>query len=275
VPRVALPGITLNAEVAGQGPPLVLLHGFTGAAGSWAAFAASLATEWTIIAVDVVGHGASDAPAELDHYRMGAATEDLVALLRALGYERAAWLGYSMGARVALHVAVLRPDATAALVVEGGNPGIRDATERAARAAADEVLADRIEREGVPAFIDYWEAVPLFATQRELPPETWAAQRAARLRNSAGGLANSLRGMGAGAHEPLWERLGAAAMPALVLAGGRDERYAAIGRELAAGLPQARLHLIPGAGHNTHLERPAGFAAAVLEFLGSNRAALR
>ncbi|MBM4416421.1 MAG: 2-succinyl-6-hydroxy-2,4-cyclohexadiene-1-carboxylate synthase [Chloroflexi bacterium] len=272
MPRVALtgtapPGITLHAEVAGQGPPLVLLHGFTGSASSWTPFVEAVAGEWLTIAADVVGHGASDAPEALDHYRMEAAAADLVALLRALGHQRACWLGYSMGARVALHVAALHPEATAALVVEGGNPGIRDAAERAARVASDEALAERIEREGVPAFIDFWEAVPLFATQRELPSATWDAQRAGRLRNSPRGLANSLRGMGAGAHAPLWDRLAAVAAPALVLAGERDERYAAIGRELAAALPGATVHLVPGAGHNTHLERPAAFTVAVSEFL--------
>ncbi len=276
MPRVALPGppsgiappgITLNAEVAGEGPPLVLLHGFTGSSAGWAPLVADLGGAWTTIAVDIVGHGASDAPDELDHYRMAPAAADLVALLRALGHERASWLGYSMGARVALHVAALHPDAVRALIVEGGNPGIRDAAERAARIAADEALADRIERDGVPAFIDFWEAVPLFATQRALPAATWDAQRAARLRNSPRGLAQSLRGMGAGAHAPLWERLEALSMPALVLAGERDERYATIGRELARALPDAMLHLIPGAGHNTHLERPADFAARVLAFL--------
>ncbi|MSQ35812.1 MAG: 2-succinyl-6-hydroxy-2,4-cyclohexadiene-1-carboxylate synthase [Dehalococcoidia bacterium] len=271
MPRIALPGapsgIALHAEVTGQGPPLVLLHGFTGSGAGWAPLVAELGGAWTTIAVDIVGHGASDAPDELDHYRMPRAAADLVALLRALGHERATWLGYSLGARVALHVAALHPEATAALIVEGGNPGIRDAAERAARVAADEALAARIEREGVPAFIDFWEAVPLFATQRELPPATWDAQRAARLRNSPRGLAHSLRGMGAGAHAPLWERLGALPLPALVLAGERDERYAAIGRELAEALPDATLHLIPGAGHNAHLERPAGFAATVLAFL--------
>ena len=206
MPRFDVDGLGLHAEVAGDGPPIVLLHGFTGAADTWRGLIPALAADRTVIAPDLVGHGRSDAPADVERYRMARAAADLVALLRLLGHERAAWLGYSLGGRTALHVAARHPDAVTALVLEGASPGIADADERAARVEADEAMADRIERDGVEAFVDAWERVPLFASQLALPEATRAAIRATRTANTPTGLANSLRGMGAG-------RAGAAARP--------------------------------------------------------------
>ena len=267
MPRIDLDGLGLHVEVAGSGPPLVLLHGFTGSAGTWRDLAEALAAEYTTIAPDLVGHARSDAPAAVDRYRMPRAVDDLVALLRALGHERAAWLGYSLGGRTALQLAVRHPEAVAALILEGASPGIADAAERAARVRAAVALAGRIERDGVEAFVDHWERIPLFASQRALPAEARAAVRATRLGNSATGLANSLRGMGAGAADPLHDRLAELRAPALLLAGSLDAKYVAVAREMARTLPNATMHGIDGAGHAAHLERPDAFRAALLDFL--------
>lgn len=260
-------GAPLHAEVSGVGPPIVLLHGFTGSAGAWRGLAASLAGEYEAIAPDLIGHGRSPAPAEPDRYRMERAADELVALLRARGHGRAAWLGYSLGGRVALHVAVRHPEAVAALVLEGASPGIADAGERAARVRSDEALAERIERDGVEAFVDEWERVPLFATQLALPAETRAALRAVRVSHAARGLARSLRGMGAGAQEPLQGRLAEVRAPALLLAGELDAKYAALAGEMARTMPNATMSLIAGAGHAAHLERPDAFLRPLLGFL--------
>ena len=267
MPRIDLDGLGLHVEVSGSGPPLVLLHGFTGSADSWRDLAAVLAAEYTTIAPDLVGHARSDAPAAVDRYRMPRAVDDLVALLRALGHERAAWLGYSLGGRTSLQLAVRHPEAVAALILEGASPGIADDAERAARVRADGALAERIERDGVEAFVDHWEQVPLFASQRALPAAARAAVRATRLGHTATGLANSLRGMGAGAADPLHDRLAELRAPALLLAGSLDTRYAAVARELARTLANATMHGIDGAGHAAHLERPDAFRAALLDFL--------
>ena len=260
-------GAALHAEVSGEGPPLVLLHGFTGSADTWRGLAASLAGEYETIAPDLIGHGRSPAPAAPGRYRMERAAAELVALLRARGHERAAWLGYSLGGRVALHVAARHPEAVAALVLEGASPGIADASERAERVRGDEALADRIERGGVEAFADEWERVPLFATQLALPAETRAAVRAVRVSHAARGLANSLRGMGAGAQEPLHGRLRALRAPTLLLAGELDAKYAALAAEMARTMPNATMSLIAGAGHAAHLERPEAFLRPLREFL--------
>ena len=267
MPRFDVDGLGLHAEVAGSGPPLVLLHGFTGSADTWDGLTAALADDYTVIAPDLIGHGRSDAPAGVERYRMPRAATDLVALVRLLGHDRAAWLGYSLGGRTALQVVAQHPEAVDALILEGASPGIADADERAARVRSDDAMADRIERDGVEAFVDTWEQVPLFATQLTLPAETRAAIRATRTANTATGLANSLRGMGAGAQDPLQDRLAAIDMPVLLTAGDLDTKYVEIARDMARTMPDATMHAIEGAGHAAHLERPEAFQRPLLEFL--------
>ncbi len=259
-------GFSLNVERMGSGPPLVLLHGFTGSAMSWGPLAEMLAARNTVLAVDIVGHGASGKPDDLAPYAIDRAARDAVAAMLALGFRRASWLGYSMGGRLALYVAATLPTAVDRLVLIGASPGLADPGEREARRADDEALADRIETEGVPAFVDYWESLPLFETQARLPAGMRLAIRRGRLANDARGLANSLRGMGTGAQPPLHDQLDEVETPSLLLAGAKDAKFAAIVREMAA-MPNARAHLVPEAGHAAHIEKPAYCARTITAFL--------
>ncbi len=160
---------------------------------------------------------------------MAHAVEDLTALLHHLDIDRTALLGYSLGGRVALHFAVEAPQLLWALVIESASPGIEDDMERDARFGSDAQLAASIESDGIEAFVDRWQAQPLFASQRSCPPTCSSEQRRQRLDNSALGLANSLRGMGAGAQRWLLPELPQSDVPTLFLAGALDERYAATG----------------------------------------------
>ena len=265
--RMEIDGLGLDVEVAGRGPPVVLLHGFTGSTGTWAELVETLRAEFTTIAVDIVGHGQSDAPETTARYAEDRCAEDLARLLRSMGHERACWLGYSMGGRVALQIAVHHRDVVASLVLESASPGLRGESERAERRRADAALADRIEADGVPAFVDEWERLPLFASQEQLTSEARERLRAERLANRAHGLANSLRGGGTGAQPPLHHRLSYVQAPTLLLAGELDTKFAGIAEEMARSLPDATMHLIEGAGHAAHLERPEAFGAQVLDFL--------
>lgn len=256
-------------ERGGEGPSLLLLHGFTGSRASWAPVLPAFQERYSTLTVDLIGHGASSAPADPARYRMEHCVADLVALLDACGIDRTAVLGYSMGGRVALHLALAAPERVSALVLEGASPGIADPAERAARVASDTARAERIEREGLVAFVDYWERIPLFASQARLPAATRERVRAGRLASNPVGLANSLRGMGAGAMTPVVDRLGELSMPVLYIAGELDRKYSAIGQEMVAALPQAELVIVPDAGHTVHLEQPERFQQAVLRFLDS------
>lgn len=268
-------GMRYNVELHGmpladaaQRPVLALLHGFTGSAAGWGAHLDVFAAAGLpVIALDLPGHGASDALADPAHYALERAREDIPAALAQLGVApgQAILLGYSMGGRVALYAAF--SGFFRALVLESASPGLATEHERAERRASDEALAARIERDGVPAFVDEWERLPLFASQAALPDDVRAAVRTQRLRNSAAGLANSLRGAGTGAQPSLWERLPDLAIPTLLLAGALDAKFTAIAERMAAALPRATLRVVPAAGHAIHLERPDTFAALVLEFV--------
>jgi 2-succinyl-6-hydroxy-2,4-cyclohexadiene-1-carboxylate synthase len=265
------PGFGLNVERSGSGSPLVLLHGFTGSVGAWSPLRESLAERFTLFAIDVVGHGLSDKPATLDHYFLPQAAADVVRAVEIAGLSKCAWLGYSMGGRLALRVATDFPQAVERLALIGASPGLASPEERGARVASDELLAQNIERDGVEAFIDYWENIPLFASQKRLPPERQAAIRAGRLRNDTVGLASSLRGMGTGTQEPLHDRLTSLRIPVLALAGELDTKYTAIAREMAAAIPDALTLVVPGAGHAAHTENPDFCGAAIAAFLSKSK----
>jgi 2-succinyl-6-hydroxy-2,4-cyclohexadiene-1-carboxylate synthase len=180
--------------------------------------------------------------------------------VRALAGGPCTLVGYSMGGRIALHTALTMPGLVERLVLIGASPGIADPAEREQRRRADEALAERIEAIGVEAFAEEWGAQPLFAGQ---DPRVAAAAHADRLRNTAGGLAAALRGLGTGAMEPLWGRLGELAMPVTLVVGERDVRFRAIAEQMAPAIVDSRLELVAGAGHATQLERPEAMAATI------------
>jgi 2-succinyl-6-hydroxy-2,4-cyclohexadiene-1-carboxylate synthase len=200
---VSVRGIEMHGLVAGSGPALLLLHGCTGSSETWRPFLPQLAAHRRVIAPDLIGHGRTVAPADAVRYRMDECVADVLGLLDRLGVEGFATLGYSLGGRVALHLALAVPERVRALIVASASPGIANAEERAERARSDQTVAELIEREGIAAFVERWETQPLFASLRSLPAEVRARLRAERLRQRPCGLANSLRGMDAGAMEPI------------------------------------------------------------------------
>lgn len=260
-------GCPLQFERQGRGPALVLLHGFTGSGQSMAELAQLLGSEYETLAPDLPGHGRSVDAARAGAHGFDDCVDDLAATLEFAGYRRAHWLGYSMGARLALGCAVRHPDRVASLVLVGGRAGIADPAERAARQSEDEVLAARIEAVGVEAFVDDWLAQPMFATLRRRGTAFLAEQRRLRLTNSARGLACSLRGLGPGAQPPLFEALSSVDVPVLLVAGALDRKFVALAHDLAGRLPHAEICEIGDAGHAAHLEQPEAFVRAVRDFL--------
>lgn len=264
------PGQILHLHSWGcvSSPTAVLLHGFTGFGGSWATQAEAFsAAGFQVLAPDLLGHGRSPAPASPDRYRMERAAGDLTALLDANTADPVHLLGYSMGGRLALYFALNYPAQVRSLTLESASPGLATEFERAQRRELDNDLADRIEREGIAAFVDVWESLPLWGSQRKLLSSEQRRQlRAQRLRNNPAGLANSLRGIGAGAQPDLRPRLPALAPPTLLLVGEDDLKYVAVNQEMARLIPNANFVVIPHTGHNLHLERPSVFAGNVLSF---------
>jgi 2-succinyl-6-hydroxy-2,4-cyclohexadiene-1-carboxylate synthase len=238
-----------------RGPDrLVLVHGFTQTLRSWDQLAAPLSETFQVTRVDLPGHGGS-ATLEMNFVDTAAAIGEAGG--------KATYVGYSLGGRLCLRLALDRPDLVQALVLVGASPGIADDTERAARREADDALAAEIERMGTTAFLETWMAQPMFATLTPRPEDV-----AARLANTSAGLATALRQLGTGVQEPLWDRLGELAMPILAVTGQDDTRYAHIAEEMADAIGvNAQVVALAGARHAAHLERPASFSRLLAAFL--------
>lgn len=246
----------LAAERAGGGPRLVFLHGFTQTGRSWRPIAEHFVRHgYCAVLVDLPGHGGSG------HVRADLRrTADMVA---AVGGE-AAYIGYSLGGRVGLHLALMYPHLVLRLAVIGAHPGLDDDDERAARREHDAEVTRRLRETGVDAFLAEWIAQPLFGG---LAAD--AADLVDRRRNTIEGLASSLQMAGTGTQTSLWPRLRELAMPVLAIAGADDTKFAPIAAQLARQTLDGRCALVPGAAHAAHLERPDAVIGLLAEFLGS------
>lgn len=262
--------MSLNVLTAGSGPPVLLLHGFTGTARMWSAQIDAWSVEHRVIAPDLLGHGGSDAPSDPAAYALEQQADSLADLLMLLEATPTDIVGYSMGARLALVLALRQPRSVARLILESPSAGIADEGERSARREADERLAQELERDGIDAFVARWEALPIFAGHADLPADIERHQRAERRRHTPAGLAGSLRGAGQGAMSPLHERLPLVTTPTLVVAGALDDTGLARARTVSDGLPDARLEVIAGAGHTPHFEAPDAFMRIADDFLSTS-----
>lgn len=265
--KLTINHIAMHIEVAGTGPPLLLLHGFTGAGANWEAFLSSWERSFQVIMVDLIGHGETEAPTQASRYTMKNTVRDLVAMLDALSIESAYVLGYSMGGRAALAMAVEYPERVRALLLESSSPGLRTAQERHARIQKDEQQAAYIEANGVAPFVYEWEKLPLFATQSEAVKQSLRQQR---LQNTPTGLANSLRGMGTGAQDSFWEKLPMLNVPVLLVVGGLDQKFRGIAKEMDQSLPNSHIMTVPEAGHTVHMEKQQLFGKIVEEWITKN-----
>ena len=241
-----------------------MLHGFTQSGESWDELVDLVPGRWRWITVDLPGHGRSgDSGATMPD-----ATVALASLWDGLGVARSHVVGYSLGGRLALWLAAHHPDRLLSLTTIGAHAGLEgDARRR--REQDDLALAGKIEAEGVERFVDEWAALPLFSGLARRGPAYLERVRGWRLRNRPAGLASSLRGMGAGATEPFWDRLSAITVPALLVAGAEDPRYVDAARELAARMIRSRVVVVPDAGHTVHLEQPEVFAHLLTDHMGA------
>ena len=218
---------------------LVLLHGFGGTHRAWGGVVGLLDRErYRPLALDLPGHGdEADTPRPISF-------ASCVEHVLDASPERFALCGYSLGGRVALHVALAVPERVARLVLIGVNPGIEEQGERAARRHSDRALADDLERGPYEEFIERWRTQPLFAAD---PPEVAALAREDQRRNRPDALAAVMRGLGTGEMQPLWDRLPELGMPVTVLVGERDGKFLALGRRTSSCCRRASWSLCPGA----------------------------
>jgi 2-succinyl-6-hydroxy-2,4-cyclohexadiene-1-carboxylate synthase len=236
-------------------PALVLLHGFTHSGASWNRVTAELGESYRPLALDIRGHASASEAVPVD---LASVLSDIARLVP----ERFTLAGYSMGGRIALHAALALPERVERLVLIGASPGLEDAGERAARRAADQQLAEQVERSSIEDFARRWARTPVLAG---LPADVGAEVHRDRLRSSPAGLARALRGLGTGALEPVWGRLPELAMPVTLIVGERDEKFRDIATRVAERLTRGRVEVVAGVGHAVHLEGPERVAEIIAQ----------
>lgn len=240
---------------------LVLLHGFAGTHRAWDGVTEQLDPErYRPLALDLPGHG------EYADTQRPISFAGCVEHVLARAPERFALCGYSLGGRVALHVALAAPERVSRLVLVAATAGIEDSVERAARSEADRRLADEVESGSLEDFVARWCAQPMFA---EDPPSVDLLAREDYRRNRPEAIAAVLRGIGTGEMAPLWERLHELTMSVTILVGDRDTKFQALGRRMADLAPEAVMRTVPG-GHRLPLENGAA-VTNVLANQGASR----
>ena len=247
---------------------VVFLHGFTGSTATWKEIAGAL-PDYKIVLIDLLGHGKTASPPQSSRYAMELQIRDLKKLLDKLGILNFALAGYSMGGRIALAFAAAYPEHVRLLILESASPGLKTTAEQLERQLRDEKLAERILADGIFEFVEFWEKIPLFDSQKNLADKVRERIRHERIAQKPLGLANSLIGIGTGSQASYWDGLEVLEMPVLLVAGTLDAKFMEIAKRMAARLPKATFCSIE-AGHAIHVEKPAEFATIVREYLSSN-----
>lgn len=253
-----------NCYIRGKGEPLVLLHGFTGSSQTWEPFIEKWASAFMVIAIDLPGHGRTNTP---DFPSMIQFCDELRELLHSFQIEKCHLLGYSMGGRIALSFAERHGTLVTSLMLESASPGLPTDAERKERKRRDLALAERIVKKGVPAFVEEWEDLPLFKTQKRLSMDAQHKIRQERLMQKAEGLSRSLVQMGTGSQPSWWERLNTLYMPVQLIVGGLDSKFVQINQQMESAINQSELVIVQEAGHAVHVEQVEKFATIVMEFI--------
>lgn len=266
--NVFIRNVNYHVKICGTGEPVVLLHGFTGDGTTWDSVTSHL-MKYQLIIVDIIGHGKTDSPIDEKRYGMEEVVEDLKEILQFLKIDKTNIIGYSMGGRLALSFTIRYPEYVNRFVLESSSPGLKTEAERIERQKSDEALAQFILNNGIEAFVDYWENIPLFKTQSTLPEMIQKQIRTQRLQNNPIGLANSLRGMGTGSQPSWWDHLKNFQIPVFLVCGELDTKYCLIADEMDRLMPNAQKMIIQKTGHAIHVEQPRIFGKIVDEFFHS------
>ncbi|MBA2175794.1 2-succinyl-6-hydroxy-2,4-cyclohexadiene-1-carboxylate synthase [Halobacillus locisalis] len=251
-------------EDLGNGAPLLLLHGFTGTTHTFNGMIDELTEEYRLIKIDLPGHGQTG---PIGVVTMEEFCGDLSALLEELGLPEVSILGYSLGGRTALSFANLFPEKVTRLFLESSSPGLATSEEQLARQVKDQALATMLDEQGLTAFVDYWERIPLFDSQVTLPESTKKQIRDERLQHQALGLQESLMGMGTGAQPSWWDQLNDIHVPVILITGKLDQKFQNINQLMEQKLRQVEWIEVDDAGHAIHLEKPRIFAKIVDTFM--------
>lgn len=244
--------------------PWLMLHGFTGTKATFSEVTEALVTE-TIISLDLVGHGETAYHVAEKRYSMEEQILDIALFLEELKLPKVLLLGYSMGGRVALGFAANYPDKVNKLILESSSPGLKTNREQEMRREHDAKLAKSIIKDGLTKFVESWENLPLFATQKQLSTEIKSRIRDERLSQNPIGLAISLEQLGTGSQPSYWQELKQIQFPVYLLIGETDLKFKQLAEEMGTLFPHSKLVEFAGAGHAPHIEQPMLFAKYLQE----------
>ncbi|WP_096270993.1 2-succinyl-6-hydroxy-2,4-cyclohexadiene-1-carboxylate synthase [Paucisalibacillus globulus] len=262
--RHVIRGTSYWYEIHGEGEVIVLFHGFTGSTKTWSSFIDNYKQKYKLFVVDLPGHGKTIAPTTIT---MEQCCQDIHDLLDKHDIKTFHLVGYSMGGRTALSFAIKYGRQLKSLILESASPGLEVEEERITRKANDEMLAQKIEQEGLESFIDFWENIPMFESQKQLPIEVRNAIRKERLSHSKEGLALSLRSMGTGSQPSYWNDLPNLKIPVLLVVGEWDLKFIGINKRMQNSIENSELLIVEKTGHAIHVEQPRFFGKLVEEFI--------
>ena len=244
-----------------------LLHGFTGSSNDWLEIIPNLNKKYSYVAVDLIGHGQSDSPNELEHYKTPSLITQLDDIFKHFTKEQFILMGYSMGGRVALSYAAQYPDKLAGLVLESTSAGIANEKLRQERILHDGKIVEIIEKKSLEEFFKFWMSQDLFATLKLIPEDKLLKAKAEKLLNNKIGLINSLRGFGTGVMPALHEKLNSIKCKTLLITGELDSKFSSINKELKKNIISSRHEIVKDSGHIVHFERPEEFVKTIDKFL--------
>lgn len=243
---------------------ILLLHGFMSDSKSMKSIGHSLRDSYNILYVDLPGFGRSRS--RKYDYGMRDVSHGLSGILERLKLDAVHVLGYSMGGRTALSFAVLFPEKVHSLILESTSPGLADAGKKEQRMVTDKKRAQKIT-EDYQKFLDEWERMGLFQSQKNLSAEAFTEQRKMREAQHPEEVADSLLKYGTGVQPSYWSGLQNLKMPVLLITGETDQKFVDINKKMADSIENAVLKIIDGAGHNIHLESAEKFDTIITEFL--------
>ena len=264
--KITLGGSSFQVRLEGDGPALLMLHGYTGSIETMASLSALLRKNFCVISIDLPGHGRTSVSGDSAGYTFSQCSDALARILDELHIDKCFICGYSMGGRMSLVFTVNFPSRISALATIGASGGIESGKKREQRKAEDENLARFIESEGIEAFVRRWLDHPLFASQKKLGKAFREKAYRQRLNNNPASLACSLRGMGTGSQTPVYAGLGKIDLPMLFIAGKEDKKFCGLAQQLKRSCLQGHTRFIDGAGHAAHLENGDITAEAIAGF---------
>ena len=272
--ELQIDGITVNVIcksnfIPSERIPIIFLHGFTGNSNDWRFLFKKLNSKYFPIAIDLPGHGKSIVPNNLNYFSAKYHIQIVNYVLNHFKIEKTILIGYSMGGRTALSFAVENPEKVIALILESSTAGIENDNERNSRIKTDYLLADKIIKEGMNLFAEYWLNLPFFASLKNLHEKKYSKIIESKKNNFPIGLSNSLKGFSTGIMPSLWKNLSSLKFSTLLVVGSLDRKFVKINKAMNLLIQNSKLKIIENCGHNTHLEREAEFVILVNNFLNN------